>query len=342
MLKHRWKLLLIGLPLALGACSEVASKETEVRPVRTVTVDPRPIADDRSAIGEVRPRHESELGFLVTGKVMARPVDVGVTVKKGDLLARLDEQDYRNKLRSAEADLTAAQASLVEAKASEDRYRQLISSGSTTRANYDTALKNLRSAEAKVDSAQASFELARDQLSYTELRAEFDGVITAVAADPGQVVSSGKLIVKLARPKEKDAVFAIAESVFGNGKAAHLQRPEIVVSLLSNPDISADGVVREISPVADPVTRTYQVKVTLKNAPEQVRFGGSVVGRLKTSTTPVVVLPGSALFDKAGQPAVWVVANGAVALKPIMVARYETDRVIVGDGLAKGEIVVTA
>ena len=338
------KLLLLGLPLALAACSEVASKETEVKTVRTMSVDPKPIDDDRRAVGEVRPRYESELGFLVSGKVISRQVDVGISVRKGGLLARLDEQDYRNKLRSAEADMVSAQAILVEAQASEQRYRQLLVSGSTTRANYDAALKNMRSAEAKLESAKASFDLASDQLRYTELQAEFDGVVTAVGAESGQVVNSGKMIVRIAQPGDKDAVFSIAESVFGNRKPDNGERRAIAVSLLSNPLISADGEVREISPVADPVTRTYQVKVTLKNAPDEMRFGGSVVGRLKTSTEPVVVLPGSALFDKAGQPAVWVVntASGTLALKTVVIARYETDRIIISDGLVKGDLVVTA
>jgi RND family efflux transporter MFP subunit len=184
---------------------------------------------------------------------------------------------------------------------------------------------------------------ARPELSYCELRAEFDGVVTSVGAEAGQVVSSGKMVVKVAQAGDKDAVFSIAESVFGAQKA-DIERPEIVVVLLSDPGVSAEGVVREISPVADPATRTYQVKVTLKDPPEQMRFGGSVVGQRKSSTTPAVVLPGSALFDKNGKPAVWVAdaASGSLALRPVTVTRYETDRVIVSDGLAKGDIVVTA
>src|SRR5262249_30176340 len=267
----------------------------------------------------------------------------GTAVKKGEVLARLDEQDYRNKLKSAEADLVAAQAVLVEAQSAEERSSRLLANGHTTRANYDAAVKNLRSAEAKLDSAKAALDLARDQLAYADLHAEFDGVITAVGAEAGQVGNSGKMIARLAQPDDKDAVFSIAESVFGDKKPED-QRPEIVVTLLSNSSISAEGIVREISPVADPVTRTYQVKVTLKNPPEQMRFGGSVVGRLKTSTVPVVVLPGSALFDKGGQPAVWLVdpSTGVLGLKPVVVIRYETDRVVVSDGLSKGDIVVTA
>jgi RND family efflux transporter MFP subunit len=337
-----WGVFVIAGAALLAGCDRPAAKATEVRPVRTVSVDPRPIDDDRRAVGEVRARFESDLGFRVSGKVVARLVDVGVSVKLGEVLARLDEQEYRNRLKSAEADIAAAEAALTESQASEGRLRQLLSTGTTTRAAYDTALKNLRSAQAKLDSAKAARDLANDQLGYTDLIADFDGIVTAVGAEAGQVVNIGQMIVRLARPTDKDAVFAISESAFHG--LPREQRPEVTVSLLSNPNISADGIVREIAPVADPSTRTYQVKVTLKNPPEQIRLGATVVGRLKAETAPVVVLPPAALFDKSGQPAVWVVdpASSSVTLKPVSVSRYETDRVIVSDGLAKGEIVVTA
>jgi RND family efflux transporter MFP subunit len=337
-----WKLCVVaGLGL-LGGCDGPSAKPPEVRPVRTVTVDPKPIDDDRQAVGEVRARYESDLGFRVSGKVVARLVDVGVSVRKGDVLARLDEQEYSNRLKSAQADIVAAEAVLEEARGSEGRLRQLLASGTTTRALYDTAVKNLRSAEAKLDSAKAARDLAKDQLSYADLVAEFDGIVTAVGAEPGQVVNIGQMVVRLARQTDKDAVFAISESAFRGPPGG--ERPEVVVSLLSNPAISADGVVREIAPVADPATRTYQVKVTLKDPPDQMRFGASVIGRLKVATAPVVVLPATALFDKAGQSAVWVVdaASGLVTLKPVTVSRYETDRVVLSGGLTKGEIVVTA
>lgn len=341
-----WGSRAVALPLTLlfvlAGCGQEAPKQTEVRPVRTFVVDPKPIEDDRQATGEIRPRQESDLGFRVAGKLVSRLADVGVSVKKGDLLARIDEQDFQNRLRSADADVTAAQAVLVEARDAEGRLRQLLSTGTTTKANYEASLKNLRSAEAKLDSTKAAAALAKDQLAYTELHAEFDGVVTAVGAEPGQVINVGQMVVRLAPPGEKDAVFAIAESAFrGNPESS---RPELLVSLLSDPKTVVDGTIREISPVADPVTRTYQVKVALKGATDQMRFGASVLGRLKTTTAPMVVLPGSALFDKGGKPAVWVVDPSAstTSLKPIVIARYEADRVVVSDGLSKGEIVVTA
>lgn len=340
------KIFAIGAACALfaliSACKEDAPKSVEIRPVRTEVVDPKPIDDDRQAVGEIKPRQESDIGFRISGKLISRAVDIGVSVKKGDLLARLDDTEYQARLRSAEAEIASAEAVLVEADAAEGRLRQLLASGTTTRANYDVAVKNQRGAQAKLESARASASLSRDQLGYTELRADFDGIVTAVAAEPGQVINAGQMVVKLAKPDEKDGVFAIAESAF-RGRPEN-ERPEVIVALLSNPNVFAEGVVREISPVADPATRTYQVKVTLKSPPEGMRFGSSVMGRLKTTTAPVVVLPGSALFDKGGKPAVWIyqAATNSVALKPVVVARYEADRVVISEGLAKGEVVVTA
>jgi RND family efflux transporter MFP subunit len=339
-----WSLSWLGLALFVVGCAEAAPTEPEVRPVRTLAVDPQPIDDDRRAVGEVKARYESDVGFRVSGKVVARLVDVGAAVKKGQVLARLDTQDYQNKLKSAESDIVGAQAALTEAQGSESRLRHLLANGHTTRANYDVALKNLRSAEAKDDASRIAMEMARDQLGYAQLQADFDGVVTAVGAEAGQIVNVGQMVVRLARPEDRDAVFAIAESQFENRKGGR-EPPPIIVSLLSNPGISTEGVVREISPVADAATRTFQVKVTLKDPPEQMRFGASVAGRVKASSAPVVVLPGGALFDKGGTPAVWVVdqrSKNSISLKRVVVDRYEADRVIIAGGLDKGDIVVTA
>lgn len=336
------RLLALGLLAVIGACKqEPKTEKTEIRPVRTVVVEPRPIDDDRQAVGEVKPRYESDLSFRVAGKVLARLVDIGASVAKGDVLARLDVQDYQNRLRSAEADVASAQAALVEAEGAEIRSGKLLKEGYTPKANYDTALRNLRSAEAKLVSAKANLDLTRDQLRYTELTADFDGVITAIGAEAGQNVAAGQMIVRLAQPGDKDAVFNIAEAALRD-KPAEL--PEVVVWPLSDPGLLVDGVAREISPVADPATRTYTVKVTLKNPPPQLRFGMSVAGRVKSTSAPVVVLPLSALFDKNGSPAVWIfdAARGSVMLKPVTVARYEADTVVIAGGLGAGDIVVTA
>lgn len=334
---------LLAMALVLPGCgSDKPDKPADaVRPVRTIVVDPAPVDDDRQAVGEIKARYESDLSFRVAGKVQSRLVDVGVSVKKGDTLATLDVQDYENRLKSAEADVTSAEASLVEAQGTESRQSKLLKDGYTPQSNYDAALRGLRAAESRLTSAKADLDLTRDQLNYTSLKADTDGVITAVGAEAGQVVASGQMIVRLARPEEKDAVFSISEAAFRNAPS---KTPEVSVSVLSNPGLKADGTVREISPVADPVTRTYTVKVALKNPPESLRLGMSVVGRLKLETAPVVVLPLSAIFDKAGKPAVWLydTQNATVALKPVQLARFEADRAIIADGLSKGDVVVTA
>jgi RND family efflux transporter MFP subunit len=216
-----------------------------------------------------------------------------------------------------------------------------LKDGWTPKATYDGALQNLQAAEARLKAAKASLNLTQDQLNYTTLRADFDGVITAVGAEAGQNVNAGQMVVKLARPDDKDGVFNIAETALTEIGATQI---EVLVWPLSNPELPVEGIVREISPVADPATRTYTVKVTLKNAPPQLRFGMSIGGRLKGQAALAVALPLAALFETNGSPAVWVLdqQSNSLTLRPIAVARYEANTVIVGSGLARGDVVVTA
>jgi RND family efflux transporter MFP subunit len=332
--------LLPAFALTLAGC-QPHELPVEARLVRTVVVNPEPIREDRRAVGEVKPRYESDLSFRVAGKVLSRRVDVGAWVSRGDTLATLDTQDYQNRLRSAEADVTSAEATLVEAQAAEARQAKLLKDGWTPRATYDTALRNLRAAEARLTAAKANLDLTGDQLKYTELTADFEGVITAAGAEAGQNVNAGQMVVKLARPDAKDGVFNIAETALTDLRNPN---PEVSIWPLSNPDLVVDGTAREISPVADPVTRTYTVKVTLKNPPAQLRFGMSIGGRLKGETEPGVALPLAAIFQTNGAPAVWVLdpQSSSLRLRSITVARYEANAAIIGSGLEKGDIVVTA
>jgi RND family efflux transporter MFP subunit len=333
-------ILLLTLLVVLAGCKP-EDAPAALRLVRTLVVDPKSVREDRQAIGEVKPRYESDLSFRVAGKLLFRLVDVGASVRQGDTLAALDTQDYQNRLRSAEADVTSAEAALVEAQGAESRQAKLLKDGWTTRATYDTVLRNLRTAEAKLAAASANLDLTRDQLNYTELKADFDGVITAVGAEAGQNVNAGQMVVKLARPDDRDGVFNIAETALADVSDAY---PEVIVWPLSSPSLTVEGVMREISPVADPATRTYTVKVTLKNPPPQLRFGMSIGGRLKGHAALAVSLPLSALFEKNGSPAVWVLdqQSSSVTLRPITVARYEANTIVVASGLTKGDIVVTA
>jgi RND family efflux transporter MFP subunit len=331
--------VVVGLLGALSACKkQEAAAPQEVRPVRTVTVEPKEAGETLSLTGEIQPRYQADLGFRVDGKILERPVDVGTQVKKGDLLARLDPQQYRQDLEVAKAEVAKADSEVTRSEAQEWRQRELLKNGNTTRVHYDLALKTFKTAQADADAARAKQVQASENLGYTDLKADNDGVISAIGAEPGQVVRAGQMVVKLAQPGELEAVFNVAEVTFKNPQ----KDPTVTVELVSNPDIKTTGKVRYVSPQADPTTRTFTVRVSLPDAPPQMRLGANVVGSVTRGEGQVIVIPGSALFQKDGQPAVWLVSkDGTVQLKPITVARYQGDAVIVDSGLTQGDVVVT-
>jgi len=331
--------VVVGLLGALSACKkQEAAAPQEVRPVRTVTVEPKEAGDTLSLTGEIQPRYQADLGFRVNGKILERPVDVGTQVKTGDVLARLDPQQFRQDLEVAKAEIAKANAEVARAQAQEYRQRELLKNGHTTQVAYDQALKTFKTAQAEADAARARQVQASENLGYTDLKADANGVISAIGAEPGQVVSAGQMVVRLAQPGEREAVFNVAEATFKNPQ----KDPTVTVELVSNPDIKTTGKVRYVSPQADPTTRTFTVRVSLPDAPPQMRLGANVVGSVTVNEGRVVTIPASALFQKDGQPAVWLVGkDGTVELKPVTVARYQGDAVVVGSGLAQGDVVVT-
>jgi len=325
---------------ALAACKKEEKAATpDIRPVRTVIVEPSEAGETVSLTGEIQARYQADIGFRVNGKIIERPVDVGTQVKKGDLLARLDPQQYRQDFEVAKAEVATAEAEETRSEAQEWRQRELLKNGNTTRVQYDQSLKTFKTAQAQLNSARARQVQASENLDYTELKADNDGVITTVGADPGQVVSAGQMVVRLAQPGEREAVFNVAEALLKNPPR---KDPTVEVNLVSNPDIRTEGRVRYISPQADPTTRTYTVRVSLPGAPPQMRLGANVIGSVTLNQGSSITIPGTALFQKEGQPAVWLVEkDGTVQLKQITIDRYQGDLVVVGDGLAQGNVVVT-
>ena len=337
--------VLLAAAAALAGCKGESPHEAEaaplVRPVRTVTVEPATFRLSASVTGTIEARADADLGFRIAGKLIERAVEVGDQVKAGALLARLDDQDQRNALQTAEANLAAAQADLVQARNEESRKRQLLANGNAPLAQYDAALLAMRTAEAKLVATDAALRSARDKVGYTELRADRDGVATAVGAEAGQVVEAGQMVVRVAQPEEREAVFNISET----GIRAAPKDPVVEIALAGAPDIAAMGRVREISPEADPVTRTHTVRFALENPPDALRLGATVTGRLKQPPNPVVELPGTAVFDDDGQTFVWIVDAKTQAVRRRLVAtrpREGDGPVIVTDGLTRGDVVVTA
>jgi RND family efflux transporter MFP subunit len=231
-----------------------------------------------------------------------------------------------------------ADAEVARSQAQEARQRELLKNGHTTQVKYDQAVKAFKTAKAQADATRARLVQASENLGYTELRADHAGIVTAVGADAGQVVRAGQMVVRLAQPGEREAVFNVSETILKNPKAD----PIVEVKLVADPAIRTQGRVRYLSPQADPATRTYAVRVSLPEAPLQMRLGATVTGSVTVNQAQAISLPNTALFDQGGKPAVWLVGkDGIVELKQITVARYGDDNFVVGSGLARGEIVVT-
>lgn len=331
--------LLAGI--AVVGCEQPTPPPATATQVRAMPAQVTAFAHTAVMTGEIRSRHESNLGFRVDGKLIERLVDVGQTVKASDLLARLDDQDQQNAIRSAQSDVDAANASVEQSRTQEERQRKLLADGFTTRVQYDNAQRRYAQAQAELDSAQAKLRTAQDTLSYTELRAGRNGIITDKGPEPGQVVAAGQMVLRLADPGEREAVFQVPGAGIQLGSEGSL--PPVEVRLVSAPGIIADGTIREISPGVDPITRTYTVKVALPNAPPTFLLGAAVTGGAKLPARSVVKLPSSALFQTVeGAPAVWVVARDAatVSLRPVSVLQYDTGTVTVASGLDGGELVV--
>jgi RND family efflux transporter MFP subunit len=198
----------------------------------------------------------------------------------------------------------------------------------------------LTTAEAQVASAQAQLRFAQDQLSYTALAADAPGVVTAVGAEPGEVVSPGRMVVQVAWQGGRDAVFDVPEQLVRTGP----RDPVVEIALSDDPQVTATGRVREVAPEADPATRTFRVKVGITDPPDTMRLGATVTGRIRLAMPPGVELPASALTEANGDPAVWVVdpKSLAVSLRPVKIAQNDRATVVISQGLQPGERVVTA
>jgi RND family efflux transporter MFP subunit len=322
-----------------GGCGSAAPPEL-VRPVRTTVVHYGTTGEPSSLSGQIQAQNQTNLAFRIGGRLIERHVSIGDSVTPGELIARIESQDEKNALSSAQAELAAAQAGLVEARNNESRYRTLAATGVVSRAQYDSAEQQFAAAQSRVAAATASAQTARDNVSYTELRSNVAGAVTAKGAEPGEVVQAGQMIIQVAQKGGKDAVFNVPAPLI----RAAPPNPMVTVELADDREIKARGHVREVSPQADPATGTYLVKVGLENPPDTMRLGATVVGSITLNPEAVVSVPGAALIEVDGRAAVWVVdpATKTVASRPVSVLRYDSTAAIISGGLAEGDIVVIA
>ena len=331
----------VGLALALTACSKPAPVEVPVRSVKVMTVGLQNMQAGQEYAGEVRARVESKLGFRVAGKLTARSAEVGQRVKAGQLLAQLDPQDYKLGADAARAQLAAAATNRDLAAADFKRFKELRDQNFISGAELERRETALTAAQAQWAQAQAQLSAQNNQAAYTSLLADVSGVVTAVEAEPGQVVSAGTPIVRIAQDGPRDVVFAVPED-----KVSALKNGSPALVRLWPSNVVIKGLVREVAASADPVTRTFSVKVAL-SAQDAPALGATVSVLLQNLTqlqVPLIKLPTSAFRQEGASSAVWVLdpATLTVKLQPVQIATADGNDVVVASGLAPGMQVVVA
>ncbi|KAA0678931.1 efflux RND transporter periplasmic adaptor subunit [Neorhizobium sp. P12A] len=334
-----FRLLGIGLACAaLAACDEKAEVAPPQQQVRVVAATETRYQPGAEITGEVRARVQTELSFRVSGRVLERKVDVGSHVHAGEILARLNDTEQQADVSVARAALDSAQAVLAQKKLAFDRAESLLRSQAAPRAIFDDAQKELLSAQASLEAAEAALATAEDALSYTELKATADGIITARGVEAGQVVSAAQSAFTLAHDGPRDAVFDVFEAFFLDGPPLN----DVDVAPVSDPSRDLHAKIREVSPVIDAKAGTIRIKVGLQDgAPWPL--GTPVVGKLRASLRDGIVLPYTAIASAEGEPAVWLVntQNHSVSLRKIALGRYRQSDFVVSSGVAPDDLVVT-
>jgi RND family efflux transporter MFP subunit len=332
---------LLAIPLA--ACTEGRSAEPapteERRAVVVETVRFTAREPERSFVGQIRPRVESDLGFRIAGKVSERLVQPGQSVSAGQLLMRLDPVDLRLSREQAEAEHRAAQVNLDQTIAQERRANELRRQGWTTDAVIEQRVAATAEARSRLDRASRALDIATNQLTYADLHADGEGVVTATLAEPGQVVTAGSPVVRLARSGEREAVVAIPEIML-----ERVRRGTATVSLWSDPGTRYPAQLRELAAAADPATRTFQARFSIDGPDEALAIGlTATVTVAEPASESVARLPVSAIFAQGQGAHVFVVDvdSGSLTLVPVTVAGYDGRDVLISGGVREGAQVVS-
>ena len=335
--------LALAASLALAACSKNEAPPEPVRSVKVMTVGVDTFKSGYEFAGEVRPRVESRLGFRVAGKIIKRQAELGQRVKAGQVLAQLDPRDFQLAADAARAQVAAASTNRDLAAADFKRYAALKDQNFISGAELERRETTLKAAQAQLDQAKAQLASQGNQAGYTSLVADVSGVVTAVEAEPGQVVTAGSPVVRIAQDGPRDVVFSVPEDKI----AAIKPGSEVAVRVWANGGAALAGKVREVAASADPVTRTYSVKVSLNAAATPPALGATVYvspQALSHVGTPVIKLPTSALRKEGAGTAVWVLDKPTMTLKsqPVQIATADGNEAVVAAGLQPGMLVVAA
>jgi RND family efflux transporter MFP subunit len=327
------------LGLALGGCDKPAAQTqtNPIRPVFVVSAHFAPAVAPRTLVGLVKARVESNLGFRVSGKIARRLVDSGARVKAGQPLAILDETDWQLQLQQAQAALAAARTARDQAVAERDRIAELRSKGWSTASDLDRAKAAADQAIGAFVQAERAVVLQQNALSYATLVADADGVVTATLAEPGQVVAAGQAVITLAHSGEREAFVSVPETML-----ERVRTGAATVTLWSQPGKSYAARLRELTPSADPATRTYPARFSIVDAGPEIALGMTATVTIADASSSVALLPLAAILDDGHGPAVFVVnpQTGALERRPVTVNGYDAQQAIISAGLSEGEQVV--
>jgi membrane fusion protein, multidrug efflux system len=334
-MRRRFIASILPLLALMAACSQSAPPPEPVRAVRTVTVGQGSQGSSIDYAGDVRPRTEARLSFRVPGKMVSRSVELGDAVKAGQVLARLDPMD----LKLGEA----ARVNANQAAADYKRFKELRDQDFISAAELDRRESTFKAAQAQMEQARAQASVQGNQARYTVLTAESSGVVTAIEADPGAVLSAGATVVRVAPDGPRDVVFAVPEQQVGKLRALEGVAGALQVRLWGAGDAAVPASVREVAAAADPVTRTFLVKADVGKAP--VRIGQTATVTLPLpAATGAFKLPLSALFELQGRTQVWLLDKSAmtVSAQPVQVVGAEGNFALVAAGVSAGQVLVSA
>jgi membrane fusion protein, multidrug efflux system len=331
----------IAATLGLAACSKQEAAPEPVRSVKVMTIGVDTFKSTHEFAGEVRPRVESRLGFRVAGKIVKRQAELGQRVKAGQVLAQLDPRDYQLAADAARAQMAAASTNRDLAAADFKRYAALKDQNFISGAELERRETTLKAAQAQLDQAQAQLASQGNQAGYTSLVADVSGVVTAIEAEPGQVVTAGTTVVRIAQDGPRDVVFSVPED-----KVVAIKPGSDVSVRVWSDNTNVTGKVREVAASADPVTRTYPIKVSL-DAAATPPLGATVYvapQALSMAGAPVIKLPTSALRKEGQGTAVWVLDKATMTVKsqPVQIATADGNDAVIAGGLMPGMLVVSA
>ncbi|WP_047248897.1 efflux RND transporter periplasmic adaptor subunit [Chromobacterium subtsugae] len=332
--------LALAAALGLSACKGQTAAPEDIRPVRYAVAGGHAETGGDSYAGEIRARHETQLAFRVAGKVVAKLVNSGERVKKGQPLARLDPSDYQLDLAGKQAQLAAAESDLAQQQLNLKRYRELLTKQFISQAQVDGQQNGVNAAQAKVNQARAALSASRNQTAYSTLTADADGVVSQMQAEPGLVVAAGQPVAKLSQDGAREVAIQVPENALERLRAAGVFQ----VSLWKG-GAPLQGKLRELAADADPATRTYPARIALSGDSRALQLGMTANVRAPgQAAAGALRLPLTAVLDLQGKHYVWTIDAQSlrVSRKPVSVGAADNDSIAVTDGVRAGDKVVTA